>query len=221
MNKIRLLTLFIVLNTLYMSPVVAEVTGNIGVSNNYIWRGVTQTDDEAAVSGGIDYSHKSGLYIGTWFSNMGDGAGGAGYARYEQDLYAGFAGKSGEFGYDAGLIMYRYPVDNSIDFTELYGKIKVKNFGFGMAFTIDSDAGGLDSDFYMHASAAFEIKKNLMAEALFGNYQFDNPLTEDYMHFKLGLVKDDLGFAIEKNDRTAPDEDDMRLTVSWSKEVAL
>jgi len=190
------------------------LTGNVGVTNNYVWRGVTQSDDESAVSGGIDYSHKSGLYAGTWFSNMSDSS-------YEHDLYAGFAGKSGEIGYDAGLIMYMYPVDNNIDFTELYGSLEIKNFNFGLALTIDSDAGGADSDFYMSASGAFEVKKDLTLEALIGNYQFDSPANEDYLHMRVGLSKNDITFAVDKNDKSGPDEDDMRLTVIWSKEITL
>ncbi|MFB6259216.1 MAG: TorF family putative porin, partial [Thiohalorhabdaceae bacterium] len=48
----------------------AGLTGNVGVTNNYIWRGFTQTNDMPAVSGGLDYSHSSGIYVGTWISNV-------------------------------------------------------------------------------------------------------------------------------------------------------
>lgn len=199
---------------LFSGAAMAELTANIGVSNNYIWRGVTQSDDESAVSGGIDYSDKSGLYAGTWISNMSNSS-------YEHDLYAGFAGKTGELGYDLGLIMYMYPVDNNVDFTEVYASADIKNFNFGLALTIDSDAGGDDSDFYMHASGAFEVKKGLMLDALIGNYQYDSPANEDYLHARIGLSKNDISFAFEKNDKSGPDEDDMRLTISWSKEITL
>ena len=70
----------------------AEITANAGFFSNYIWRGVTQTSDQAAGQGGIDWGHDSGLYVGTWvsnvdFSGLGDG--------YEMDVYAGFAGEAG------------------------------------------------------------------------------------------------------------------------------
>ena len=214
MNKTKWLGLAVSAGCLFAGSAMAELTGNIGVTNNYIWRGVTQSDDESAVSGGIDYSHKSGIYAGTWFSNMSNGS-------YEHDLYAGFAGKSGQIGYDAGLIMYMYPVDNNVDFTEIYASLDIKNFNFGLAFTIDSDAGGADSDFYMSASGKFEVKKDLTLDVLFGNYQFDSPANEDYLHMRVGLSKNDISFAFDKNDRSGADEDDMRLTVSWTKEIAL
>ncbi|MDH5471814.1 MAG: TorF family putative porin [Gammaproteobacteria bacterium] len=214
MTKTQWLGIAGISSCLFAGSAMAELTGNIGVSNNYIWRGVTQTDDESAVSGGIDFKDKSGLYAGTWFSNMANNS-------YKHDLYAGFAGKSGQIGYDAGLIMHMYPVDNNVDFTELYVNAGVKQFNFGLAFTINSDAGGDDSDIYMFASGKFEVKKGLTVDALVGNYQFDSPFNEDYMHLRVGMSKDDISFAVEKNDQSAADADDMRLTVSWTKEIAL
>lgn len=45
-------------------------SANIGAVSNYIWRGVTQTSDQAAVQGGLDVTHESGFYAGTWVSNV-------------------------------------------------------------------------------------------------------------------------------------------------------
>jgi uncharacterized protein (TIGR02001 family) len=45
-------------------------SANIGAVSNYIWRGVTQTGDQAAIQGGIDVAHESGFYAGTWASNI-------------------------------------------------------------------------------------------------------------------------------------------------------
>ncbi|MBK5970053.1 MULTISPECIES: TorF family putative porin [Thiorhodovibrio] len=45
-------------------------SANIGAVSNYMWRGVTQTSDGAAVQGGVDAAHESGFYAGTWASNI-------------------------------------------------------------------------------------------------------------------------------------------------------
>jgi hypothetical protein len=47
-----------------------SVSANIGAVSNYIWRGVTQTQDGAAVQGGLDVSHESGFSAGVWASNI-------------------------------------------------------------------------------------------------------------------------------------------------------
>ncbi len=50
------------------APAFAGATGNVGVFSDYIFRGISQTGGAAAVQGGLDYSHASGLYAGTWIS---------------------------------------------------------------------------------------------------------------------------------------------------------
>jgi uncharacterized protein (TIGR02001 family) len=43
---------------------------NVGLFSQYIFRGLTQTNNKPALQGGFDVSHKSGLYIGGWSSNV-------------------------------------------------------------------------------------------------------------------------------------------------------
>ncbi|MEM7468250.1 MAG: TorF family putative porin, partial [Pseudomonadota bacterium] len=50
--------------------VAGDWTANASFSNNYLWRGLTQTQNEPVVSGGIDYAHESGFYVGTWVANV-------------------------------------------------------------------------------------------------------------------------------------------------------
>ena len=64
-----------------------EWSANAAMTNNYIWRGLTQTENEAAIQGGIDYSHESGFYAGTWVSNVNYGP--SDVYSYEHDMYAG------------------------------------------------------------------------------------------------------------------------------------
>ena len=72
--------------------VMAENTlsANIGVASNYIWRGTTQTQDDPAVSGGLDYALENGLYVGTWVSNVDFGTS---KPNYEWDIYGGYGGE--------------------------------------------------------------------------------------------------------------------------------
>lgn len=45
-------------------------TGNVGLFSQYVFRGISQTNEDPALQGGFDYSHASGFYIGTWASNI-------------------------------------------------------------------------------------------------------------------------------------------------------
>ena len=89
----------------------AELGASLGVASNYYFRGVTQTSDNAAVSGSVDYANDSGFYLGTWMSNVdfGRDENGEDYkADMEVDFYAGFANDIGDsgFGYDLSVLYY-------------------------------------------------------------------------------------------------------------------
>ena len=101
----------------------AQITANASVTNNYLWRGLTQSINQAAVQGGLDWASESGFYAGTWVSNV-EYAPGDPYS-YEHDLYFGFAGGD-DITYDIGWLYYNYDDAANIDFHELYGTI-----GFG------------------------------------------------------------------------------------------
>jgi uncharacterized protein (TIGR02001 family) len=93
----------------------AGLTETITVATDYDFRGFSQTAQEPAVQGSIDYASDSGFYAGTWVSNVDFGD----TTSYEQDLYAGFSGTAGKFGYDAGAIWYTY--DESLySYPEVY-----------------------------------------------------------------------------------------------------
>ena len=66
--KIALTSMFLIVSS-YASAV--EISSNASLSSDYIWRGMTQTNGDLAVSGGFDLSTDMGFYIGTWASNAG------------------------------------------------------------------------------------------------------------------------------------------------------
>lgn len=200
----------------------SPLTANVGVTSNYIWRGVTQSSDISAVSGGIDYAHASGAYVGTWVSNLGGG-------QYEHDVYAGYGFDVGPVGLDVGYIKYIYPVDSTVelDFDEVYVNASYEMFSAGVALTTSTEAGGDDSHQYIYVGAEFEVKKDLTLGITFGDYDFDGGSSDDYSHTKLSLSKGDFTFALESNDVDTGSSlysagiDDNRFTVSWSTSTDL
>ncbi len=104
-------------------PKEVTVSGSVGITSDYRFRGVSQSDENLAVQGGITIAHKSGLYIGTWGSNLA-GWGTFGGANMELDLIAGFKVPVGGGALDIGATWYMYPsgFDNT-DFIEPYAKL--------------------------------------------------------------------------------------------------
>ncbi len=119
-----------------VAPAKAEssLEGNIGFTNNYVWRGMTQTDDQAAISGGLDFS-AGGFYAGTWASNVDF----ADDTNSEQDVYFGYAGDAGDISYDVGYIAYMYSGGDDLDFSEVYVSLGAAGFSLTYSYLVDAD----------------------------------------------------------------------------------
>ena len=208
----------------------ADISGNAAIASNYVWRGVSQTENQAAGQGGIDWGNDSGLYAGTWVSNVDFTAAG-GQKGYEMDVYAGFAGEAGSIGYDLGVITYQYPMEPQINFTEVYVSATASVVTVGAAFTVDAasanDGAVFDAgDIYVNGSLDFTAGKSDVS-VYAGAYMFDADGTAgelDYVHFGASVSKDGFTFAVDKNDidgSSASAEDNVRFTASYSMDFEL
>ncbi|MFC7377169.1 TorF family putative porin [Brevundimonas sp. GCM10030266] len=81
-----------------------QISWNGAVTSDYVFRGVSQTMEDPAISAGVDLTH-NGFYAGAWASNVdfGDGETDA-----EVDLYAGYRPEVSGFNLDFGVIGYLY-----------------------------------------------------------------------------------------------------------------
>jgi uncharacterized protein (TIGR02001 family) len=95
-----------------------DVAGNVTLASDYTFRGISQTDEHPAIQGGFDYAHDSGLFLGTWASNVDFDDGDE--ASTEVDLYGGMAGTlSNGIGWKFSAIYYAYPgADPDYDYWE-------------------------------------------------------------------------------------------------------
>ena len=105
-------------------PPPVTVSGSVAIVSDYRFRGVSQSDEEIAIQGGFTVAHESGVYVGTWASNLA-GWGTFGGSNTELDLIAGFKLPVGEGGtVDVGVTWYMYPGgSDKTDFAELYAKL--------------------------------------------------------------------------------------------------
>jgi uncharacterized protein (TIGR02001 family) len=109
-----------------------EVSANVAATNNYVWRGMTQANDAAAVQGGLDLG-MGGFYLGTWTSNVAGDT--------EVDGYAGYAGDVSGLSYDLGFIRYGYLDAPGSNFNEAYLGL---GYDFGAASLGATYSKGLD-----------------------------------------------------------------------------
>ncbi len=122
-------------------PEKSPITANVTITNDYRYRGITQTNYQPAIQGGFDYAHESGFYIGNWNSTINwvsNTTNNGVKAPIEMDFYGGFKKEliAPGFASDLGVLQYYYPQTGgnyngmmlNPNTTELY---VAQNFTFG------------------------------------------------------------------------------------------
>lgn len=214
-----------------------ELTANAGVANNYIWRGLTQTENAPQVSGGIDYAADNGFYAGTWVSNVSYAPGDV--FSYEHDLYLGYSGEFGDgIGYDVGYLYYNYDKEAEFDFSELYGSLSVGGFAFGLNILVATEADeapgqdfGFGETIYAYADYSTTIREDVELGFHIGYHDGDfseafNGVPEGYIDYGVSLSKDGFTFAITGTDLDNPgpdnlDNDEIKFTIAYAVDFDL
>jgi uncharacterized protein (TIGR02001 family) len=186
---------------------------NVGIVSDYRVRGIAQTSFKPALQGGIDLALKSGIYLGTAFSNVKwvKEFNGATKGSLEVDLYGGYKGQfaSNQFSYDVGLITYQYPGNNSgtagfypagtfanASTTEAYGALTYKIFTLKYNRSLGNFLGNLNSSGseYFDLSAALDLTNGFTLIPHVGHQDVPNQTlpsaSPNYADYSLTLSKD-------------------------------
>jgi uncharacterized protein (TIGR02001 family) len=146
------------------SPI--TLSGNVAVTSDYRFRGVSLSGGDFAVQGGLDLTTTSGFYIGTWASSI---QGGTPYGEVELDLYGGWTGMVADgVTVDVGLLYYAYPtaddplnLDPDTDYFEPYasiaGTLGPVTATVGAAYAWDQDSLGGNDNLYLYTDFALGI----------------------------------------------------------------
>lgn len=145
-----------------------KLSYNLAVTSNYVWRGVTQTDDNAALQGGVDYK-KGTFYVGAWASNV-DFAYGDDKASTEVDLYMGLTPSVGDFNFDFGAIAYTYPGSGGDTIGELKAAVShsMGKGAIGLAFYLPTEE--LEDPYY-EVNASYPLTDKWSVSGALGSYE--------------------------------------------------
>ena len=113
-------------------PAFADVSGYLGYTSDYMWRGVSQTMGKGAMQGNL-MIEKNGLYGGVWASQVDFGD----EATYEMDFYAGYElSLSDKWSIDVGVLQYNWDKGYE-DVEEAF--VKVNLSGLSVAYNVEMD----------------------------------------------------------------------------------
>ena len=143
-----------------------NVSGNVALTSDYRFRGVSLSAGDFALQGGITASHESGVYVGAWASSI---QGGSPYGEVELDLFTGWTGAVAEgVTVDVGLLYYVYPttddpfnLDPDTDYFEPYASVATTlgpvTAKLGAAYAWDQDSLGGNDNLYVYGDLSSGI----------------------------------------------------------------
>ena len=183
-------------------------SANIGLFSDYVFRGITNTNEDPALQGGFDYSHSSGFYLGAWASNIEFNAGTSDSASLEIDGYGGFANTfSNGIGYDVGAVFYGYPSQNEdsgggdYNYWEFYGKLNYTWENASLSPSVETgvyyspDFFGEDGDgVYVFGTFGISLPADFSPYVTVGWQDVEGDKTSgpngfDYFHYAIGVSK--------------------------------
>lgn len=201
MNILKTALLAAAASVAFSSAAMAQDEGlklsyNVGVASDYIFRGISNTNNDPQVFGGVDATYGIG-YAGVWASNVDFGTPNP---EAEIDVYAGVKPTVGDVNLDLGVIYYGYSKDkNGVPGSYSYFEVKAaasKAFGpatFGVAAyyspEFPSDGG---EAIYAEVNGSAPIGEKLTLSGAVGLQHVDaagyfSGVNNDYVTWNLGV----------------------------------
>ncbi len=180
------------LSALIAGPASAgELSGDLGVVSDYVFRGVSQSNQNPAVQAGLSYSFDNGFYVGTWASQVDFNS----EADAEVDFFAGYAFDiSDNIAADVQVLRYVYPDEGALNYNELIFTLTVlDNLSATLAYTDDIYNYDVDG-YYVGLGYDIALPGELTLTPAVGYSRFAagslSDSSESYMDWSLGLSRD-------------------------------
>ena len=204
-----------------------EISGNVTLASDYSFRGWSQTTRDPAIQGGFDYGFESGLYFGTWASNLkyGDDA------STEIDLYMGYGGEFGDGNsFDFSIIRFEYPSEgDSLDYMEIAASVGIGALTLGVNISPEYLGDGGPSFVYPYVGYSWAPSDAASLDFQVGMSRADGiggPDDDSYIDYSVALTIPtggvDLGLAVvgtDLDEEVCGADCELRLIFSISKSM--
>lgn len=191
-----------------------------GITSNSVWRGISQSSNEAAPFVDLIAETDRGYYAGVYASKQDTGLGNSASI----DYYAGRLFGTGKLSLDLGYAYYRFPgqTHDDYDMGEAYAIAAFGNLTTGMYRSVNSetadDAPYGRGDTYTWISYEFRLPAAMRLRVTGGYYGFDENEhlwgNNDFAHMQMDLSAGPLTFSASHAGSNAGDGDTL-LFLTW------
>ena len=190
-----------------IGPAYAGTTGNLSLTSDYVFRGISQNNQHPALQAGIEQAADNGLYMGAWGSNvswLADTSSSASpiSSSLELDTYAGWRGTlSPTVSVDVGAQYYAYPGrfhsgTNRADTLEVYAGVTLAASKraslaakYSLATTNLFGYANSNGSGYLDLSAVFAVDEHWSLAAHAGKQWISHNTAFAYRDWKLGITR--------------------------------
>lgn len=202
------------------SSVAKESSAYAALTSDYVFRGLSYSNDGVAVQGGYDIQKlkkDKGWFAGVFASTVGD----LGDKGLEIDGYGGWKGRFNKIlGYEVGATLYKYTDSNfADDATEIYAGVNYETAYLKIFSGKISSGGG--SYNYIDLGATFIVMKDIDLNVHYGRYSSDASKDFNDLSASMNLeVKGfDLGLGLTYEDLNS--KNNVKLLATVTKEFDL
>jgi uncharacterized protein (TIGR02001 family) len=205
-------TLFLALALASSGAAFAGPSATVTLTNNYVWRGISQSWDNPALQGEVRYDHESGFFASLWASNVRFGVGQDAAGRwttdngFEVDPSLGFIYGINDFAsVEAWVVSYIYPKNEPFikDYSEVHlgGTIKY----FKLVADFSNKYAGIPGGDSLHVAgtATIPLPNEFSVPITYGWQKVDGDRLQlgdlSYRYFQVGVLKSYNGFDFSLN----------------------
>jgi uncharacterized protein (TIGR02001 family) len=167
-----------------------DVAFNVAATSDYVFRGVSQTEEDPAISAGVDLTSGS-FYAGAWASNVSYA--GDPDTNAEVDVYGGYRTEVSGWAVDVGGVAYLYTNQpNGADYDYVEAKLAVSRaigpatVGGAVFYSPDFFGASEDEATYIEANAAFSPADKWTISGALGRQFVSSDF--DYTTWNLGVT---------------------------------
>ncbi len=178
-------------------------TGKVAAYTEYEYRGISQTSEKPALQLNLDYAHQSGLYVGTFLSNikwLKDTAQANGFttsANIEWDIYGGYKFEvAKDWTLDVGYLRYEYPSSSEFNpkpnTDEVYVGVSYGPATLKYSYSVNDTFGVSNSkgSDYLELTVNYPITEKITLNGVAGHQTFKHNGFLSYSVWKLGATYD-------------------------------
>jgi uncharacterized protein (TIGR02001 family) len=173
------------------------LSGTFDITTNYIFRGISNSNNNPAFQGGLTYTFLStGIYFNVWGSNVDFADPQGNQATVEADTIVGIANDiNDDWSYNINFDRYNYPKASAANYNEVIGALTYKIFTLTLADSLNV-YGVHENGFYYNGlinvpvPESFFHLSDLSAEVSYGHYSLPRSAgLLSYNDYMVGLDK--------------------------------